>query len=182
MVQSEGAFEADELDLLLLEAVVQHPEVSYKDLAELVHVDQRTAAKRIRNLVREGVLKQAVEIDWSKLGLQVQAFVGSTTARGLRYAVKFDELIRTDPRIVEAYETVGSNQYSLKVIDTDVLKLRDSVLRDLDPLAAELTTSLVAKKIKQDYQSLLRYHRVSRFPRSRALSHAPPQGSTSAAV
>lgn len=158
-----------ELDLLLIETMVQHPSMEYKQIANLLHVDQRTVAKRIKSLVKAGLLRQKIEIDWSKLGLQAQAFVGSTTARGINYAHKLNELIHSDPRIVEAYETLGSYHYFMKIIDTDTYQMRDSVLRDLDVLAAELTTTLVTKELKLDYRSLIRYLRETRFPRSRSL-------------
>jgi DNA-binding Lrp family transcriptional regulator len=174
MATSEKTFNADELDFLLLEALVQDPEIKYKEVAQALHVDQRTVAKRIKTLSKEGILKPAIEIDWSKLGLGAQAYVGSTTARGIGYARKLNELISNDPRIVRAYETIGTFHYSMEVIDTDVSEMRDSVLRDLDVLAADLTTSLVTKKIKQDYRSLLRYIRETRFPRSRLRSQALP--------
>jgi DNA-binding Lrp family transcriptional regulator len=174
MTDSEKVFKADELDLLLLEALVQDPEIKYKEIAQALHVDQRTVAKRIRTLSKEGVMKQAIEIDWSKLGLGAQAYVGSTTVRGIGYARKLNDLIITDPRIVKAFETLGTFHYSMEIIDTDVSEMRDSVLRDLDVLAADLTTSLVTKKIKQDYRSLLRFIRETRFPRSRLRSQALP--------
>jgi DNA-binding Lrp family transcriptional regulator len=167
MTSIEAPFTPDEFDLLLLEAMVQHPEMSYKDFAELLHVDQRTVAKRIRVLTARGIVRQTVDIDWSRLGLQAEALVGSTTARGIEYARRLSELIDGDPRIVEAYETLGSYHYFMKIIETDTYRMRDSVLRDLDVLAAELTTTLVTKKLKQDYRSLVRYLRETRFPSSR---------------
>jgi DNA-binding Lrp family transcriptional regulator len=174
MASSEKTFEADELDLLLLEALAQNPQISFKEIARMFDVDQRTVAKRIGILSKEGVLRQSIEIDWSKLGLRAQAYVGSTTARGIAYARKLNELMSTDPRVVTAYETLGTYHYTMKVIDTDVFEMRDSILRDLDALAADLTTSLVTKRIKQDYRSLLRYIRETRFPRSRFRSQALP--------
>jgi DNA-binding Lrp family transcriptional regulator len=174
MAPSDATFVIDEFDLLLLEAMVLHPEMSYKEISELLRVDQRTAAKRIKRLTGEGVLKRTVEVDWQRLGLQAEALVGSTTARGIEYSRRLYELIDSDPRIVEAYETLGSYHYFMKIIETDTYRMRDSVLRDLDVLAAELTTTLVTKKLKQDYRSLIRYLRETRFPRSRARSNLTP--------
>jgi len=165
LARSETAFEPDELDLKLLEVAVQEPEINFKRAAQLLNVDQRTVAKRFRALKSSGVLRQAVEIDWSKLGLQAQALVGWTTTRG-NNATKLDELIRTDPRIVEASETLGANQFSMRVIDRDMATMRDSVLKDLDPLAAELSVSMITKRTKRDYHSLLLYLRKTKFPRS----------------
>jgi DNA-binding Lrp family transcriptional regulator len=174
MAGEENAFNIDEFDLMLLEVMVQHPGLRYNEIAELLRVDQRTVAKRIKALASEGVLKQTIEVDWSKLGLQAQALVGSTTARGINYQRRLSNLIANDPRIVEAYETLGSYHYFVKIIDTDMYRMRDSVLRDLDVLASELTTTLVTKKLKQDPRSLIRYLRETRFPRSRERSNAIP--------
>jgi DNA-binding Lrp family transcriptional regulator len=174
MVPAEKNFEADELDLLLLEALAHHPHVGYKEIARMLKVDQRTVSRRISILYKEGVLKQSIEIDWARLGLGAQAYVGTTTSRGVSYAQKFRELMNTDPRIVTAYETLGTLHYTMKVIDTDVYKMRGSILNDLDDLASDLTTSLVTKRIKQDYGSLLRYIRETRFPSSRPRSQAVP--------
>jgi DNA-binding Lrp family transcriptional regulator len=164
---NNDGYAVDEVDLLLLEALVQHPEMSYKEIAKLLRVDQRTTSKRIKNLIHQGVLQKTVEIDWSKLGLHAQALVGSTTARGIEYARKLNELIVADPRIVEVYETLGEYHYFMKVIDADMKDMRDTVLRDMDVLAAELGTTLITKKLKLDYRPLIRYLRESRYPRSR---------------
>ena len=167
MASTATTFVPDEFDLLLLEAIVRRPEMNYKEIADLLKVDQRTVAKRMKGLTSEGVLKPTVEIDWSKLGLHAEALVGSTTAKGIGYSQKLNDLIRTDPRIVEAYETLGSFQYFMKVIETDTYSMRDSVLRDLDMLASELATTLVTKELKHDYRALIRYLRETRFPRTR---------------
>jgi DNA-binding Lrp family transcriptional regulator len=175
MEASETGRETDLLDLLLLEAMIQSPEVSFKELAKLLRVDQRTVAKRVRSLTSRGVLKRSVEVDWAKLGV-AQAFVGSTTARGIDYARKMNEIVETDPRIVESYETLGSYHYFMKIIETDAYRMRDSVLRELDVLAADLTTTLMTKTIKRDYRSFVRYLRETKFPRTRALSGTTPEG------
>jgi DNA-binding Lrp family transcriptional regulator len=167
MASKEVRDEVDDFDLLLLEMLVRRPEISYKLVAKELGVDQRTAAKRIKSLMGRGILKRAYEIDWTKIGLQAEALVGSTTARGIDYARKLNDLIDADPRIVEAYETLGSYHYFMRVLETDAYKMRDSVLRDLDVLAAELTTTLLTKRLKHDYPSLIRYVRETKFPRSR---------------
>jgi DNA-binding Lrp family transcriptional regulator len=175
MESAETGPRADQLDLLLLEAMIQNPEISFKGLARLFRVDQRTVAKRVRAMMNEGVLRHSIEVDWAKLGL-AQAFVGSTTVRGTDYARKMTEIIDTDPRIVESYETLGSYHYFMKIIETDTYKMRDSVLRELDPIAADLTTTLITKNVKQDYRSFLRYLRETKFPRTRERGSVITQG------
>jgi len=174
-MESESAErKADRLDLLLLEALVQNPNASYKGLAELFDLDQRTVAKRVERMMKEGIFKRSIEVDWSKLGV-AQAMVGSATARGIEYARRLTEVIETDPRIVESYETLGSYNYFMKIIETDAYKMRGTVIRELDVLAADLTTTLVTKKVKHDYRSLIRYLRETEFPETRERGSLIPQ-------
>jgi DNA-binding Lrp family transcriptional regulator len=177
----EQTFEADELDLLILEALVRRPRMSFKELASSLRLDQRTVARRVGVLMEGRVLRQTVEIDWSKLGLHATAYVGSTTARGINYARKLSELVKSDPRIVKAHETLGTYQYLVKIIDSDASNMRDSVIRDLDALASDLSPSLVTKRLKDDYGALIRYLRESRYPRSRSRSELLPHSEAQAA-
>jgi len=178
-MESQGEeVEIDEIDLLLLETLVRHPSMTYKKIAQTLGLDQRTVAKRIKTLTKEGVMKQIIEVEWSKLGLGATAYVGATTAKGIGYGQKLNDLVRDEPRIVKGYETLGTFQYLFKIIDTDIYRMRDSVVRDLDLLASELTTSLATKNLKEDYGSLLRYLRETKYPRSRSRSELVPRRET----
>jgi DNA-binding Lrp family transcriptional regulator len=148
----------DDLDLSILEQLTHSSEQSYRKLAELLHVDQRTVAKHIQVLTRRGVLSKTVEIDWAKLGIGASAFVGTTTAVGEKNLEKLLTYLRSEPRVIEAYETVGSHQYLLRILDTDLKHMRDSVLRDLEPLTSELGTSVISSEAKRrDYSRFIRF-------------------------
>lgn len=157
----------DELDLRIMEAVVEEPDATFKDLSRLLNLDQRTIANRMRRLRSQGVLYLTYEVDWRKLGFTASAFVGSTTAFGEKSVANLAQFIRKDPRIVEAYQAVGAHEYLMRVVESDLSSLRDSVLKDLEPLTADLTTTLVTSEIKRrEYLPLLRYYREVKYPRS----------------
>jgi len=161
-------FEPDELDLKLLEAMLEHPEVTFKQLAKSMKMDQRTISRRIRVMKNAGVMRLVTEIDWSKVGLNARAYVGSGTALGQKYVSRLVEFIKSDPRIVEAYETVGDNQYLMNVFETDISKLRETVLRDLEPITSDLVTSVATSEVKRrDFLPLLRHIMEMRFPGSK---------------
>ncbi len=143
-----GGFTADELDLRILDLLIKDAGTQNRVLASKLDVDKRTIAKHLERMRREGVLKLAADIDWSMLGVGVSAYIGSTTALGEEDVAKLYEFIRTEPRVVEAYSTVGSNEYFLRVFDLDLQTLREEVLRKLEPLTADLTTSIVSSRIK----------------------------------
>jgi Lrp/AsnC family leucine-responsive transcriptional regulator len=147
---------ADDLDLRILQELSRNPELTYKELGGSLRVDQRTVAKRVLVMKQEGVLTLAVEINWARLGVAASAYVGSTTAAGEKEVARLHEFFRSNPRVVEAFKTIGAHQYLFRILDTDIQTLRDSVLHDLEPLTADLTTSLISSTIKErDYSPFL---------------------------
>ena len=170
MLEQEQRKEApmDLHSLMIIEELLRNPKSSYKDIAKKLKVDQRTVARKIEKLEEENVIKPSLEIDWKKLGLDVSAFVGLTTAKTPRASSVLNEIIMKDPRVVEAYETLGTTQFFIRIMGKDMFSLRDSILREIDPLAGDLTTSLVTMTIKpQDYRSLVRHLRETWYPRTR---------------
>jgi DNA-binding Lrp family transcriptional regulator len=161
----------DLVSLRIMEELVRNPRATFKEIGASVGCDQRTVARRIGEMESAGILKLTVEVDWNSLGMGASAYVGLSTARSPRANDLLQNLIATDQRVVEAYETLGGNQFFVRVIEQDVTSMRGSILKDLDPLSSELTTSLVTHVLKpRDYFSLLRRIRETRFPRSRSLS------------
>lgn len=153
-------FSPDDLDLHILQELSRNPELTYKELANLLKVDQRTVAKRTLVMRKEGVLIPGIEINWVKLGVEAAAYVGSTTAPGEKEVAEFYEFIHNDPRVVEAFKTIGAHQYFLRILETDIQRLRDSVLLDLEPLTADLTTSLISSTVKErDYSPFFQFLR-----------------------
>jgi DNA-binding Lrp family transcriptional regulator len=141
-------FPPDELDLQIMKLLAEDGGLSYKEMAERLEVDKRTVAKHAEELKRVGALKVTAQIDWSVLGVKALAFVGTMTALGEDDVAKLYEYIRREPRVIEAYSTLGSQEYFLTVLDTDIQTLREEVLRRLEPLTADLSTAIVSTRIK----------------------------------
>lgn len=157
-------FLPDELDLMILEHMSADASVQFKQLAELLKVDQRTIAKRVNKMKENGVLKNKIEINWSRIGLGIAAYVGAETGLGEKDLVKLHEFIRKEPRIIEAYSTIGSQEYFIKVLGTDLQSLREEVLMPLEPITSKLTSSIISSQVKQqDDVSLLRFLRQRWF-------------------
>ncbi len=149
----------DSLDLLILEKMLANGRIAFKELAEMTKSDQRTIANRFDRMMKLGIVKRVtMEIDWSKIGLTATAFMGSTTALGEEDRRKLFDFIRGEPRIIEAYTTIGSHEYFLKVLDLDIANLRSEICGPLEPLTVDLTTSVIVDAIKTaNYSGLLKY-------------------------
>ena len=154
-------YNIDSLDLTILEKMLTNGRITFKELAEATKSDQRTIASRFEQMMRLGIIKQVtIEVDWSKIGLNAAAYMGSTTALGEEDRKKLLDFIREEPRILEADITIGSHEYFLKVLDTDIATLRAEICTPLEPLTVDLTTSIATNSIKRpDYAGLFRYLR-----------------------
>jgi DNA-binding Lrp family transcriptional regulator len=155
-------FEPDDLDLEILTLLCEDGSMGYTELARKIGVDKRTVAKHAEAMKKKGVLRIAAEIDWSLLGIRAHAFVGTQTEVG-EAKEKLYDFIREEPRVVEAYSTVGSDEYFFVVLEEDLQGLREDVLRSLEPLTANLTTAIVSTRIKQrSYGGFLEFVRNRR--------------------
>jgi len=163
-VKSILAYMPDDLDLLVLEKMIEDSTITFKQLATLTRSDQRTIAKRYERLKREGIVKRAtIEVDWSRLGLTATALVGTATSHGDESRKELIDFVQHEPRVLEAYTTLGSHEYFMIVLDTNMERLRSGVCDLLEPLTMGLSTSVVVKSIKRpDHKRLLKYLRSTR--------------------
>jgi DNA-binding Lrp family transcriptional regulator len=153
------------LDYKILSALTDNANMQPKDLAKMLGVDRRTLAKHLSRMKECGLLRIRVDIDWSLLGVGISAYLGSTTALGEEDVAKLYDFIRHEPRVVEAYSTVGSNEYFLKILDVNLQTFREEVLRKLEPLTADLSTSIISSRIKsEDYAGFMNYLRQKKGP------------------
>ncbi len=166
MAVGSKRYNLDSLDFLILEKMLANGRIAFKELAEMTRSDQRTIANRFDRMMKLGIVRRVtIEIDWSKIGLTATAFMGSTTALGEEDRRKLFDFIQGESRIIEAYTTIGSHEYFLKVLDLDIATLRSGICGPLEPLTVDLTTSVIVDAIKRaNYGGLLKYS-------ARALQH-----------
>jgi DNA-binding Lrp family transcriptional regulator len=99
------------------------------------------------------------------LDLEVSVYVGSETGLGEKDVSKLYEFIRKEPRVVEAYATIGDEEYFFQVVEENIQRLREEVLRPLEPLTADLSSSIISSKIKtRNDVELLRFIRKRLLP------------------
>jgi DNA-binding Lrp family transcriptional regulator len=157
-------FVPDELDLLILEYLAKDANIQFKQLAELLKVDQRTVAKRVIKMKEEGVFRHKIEVNWSRLGLGISAYVGAETGLGEEDVKRLHEYIRKEPRIIEAYSTIADQEYYFKVMEMDLQSLREEVMRQFEPITAKLSSSIVSSQLKhQDDVTLIQFLRQKKF-------------------
>jgi len=151
-----GRNRVDAIDTLILKCLLNDSRSPFRSIAGEVGIDERTVARRVGAMKKEGIFKETVEIDWIGLGTRTVAYVGCRTSAGVGQREELYSFVNRQPRIVESFSTVGQNEYLLKTITSDVHALREEILTPLEPLTSDLATSIISSQIKRpDYSSAL---------------------------
>jgi Lrp/AsnC family transcriptional regulator for asnA, asnC and gidA len=146
----------DEVDARILNLLVRDVRMPFRTIATEIGIDERTVARRVQTMKREGVFRETADIDWIDLGTATVAYVGCKTSAGDEQRAKLYKFITEQPRIVESFLTVGQSEYLLKTVTSDVRELREEVLTPMEPLTSDLATSIISSQIKRpDYSSAL---------------------------
>lgn len=121
----------DATDQKILELLTQNSRAQWKEIGDLVHLTGPAVAGRVQKMEDEGIIQGfTVRVNPEKVGRPITAYV--TVYMQTKHHKGFQELIQTNPYVVEAHRISGRGCYLLKVQvkDHDALKeLLDSVLR-----------------------------------------------------
>ena len=151
-----GTTTMDAVDARILRSLLNDVRLPFKAIAGEVNVDERTVARRVQTMKREGIFREIAEVDWIGLGRGTVAYVGCKTSAGDDQRAKLYRFISKQPMVVESYSTVGQYEYLLKIVARDVHELREEVLTPMEPLTSDLATSIISSQIKRpDYSSAL---------------------------
>lgn len=121
--------EIDEIDRKILSILMSDANKPYTKIAEEVHVSGGTVHVRMKKLMQMGIVRgSSLDIDYSKLGYDVTAFLGIFLDKSSLYEEVLDEL-RKIPQVVGSHYTTGNYSIFAKIVCKDTDHLRQ-VLHD----------------------------------------------------
>ncbi|MFN3403190.1 MAG: Lrp/AsnC ligand binding domain-containing protein [Cytophagaceae bacterium] len=121
--------EIDNVDLKILSILDQNAGTPYTEIAKQVFVSPGTVHVRMKKLEQMGIVKGShLEIDYSKLGYDVTAFLGVYLEKSSFYDQALSGL-REIPEVVSVHYTTGNYSMFIKLICKDTNHLRE-VLHD----------------------------------------------------
>ncbi|MEL6625150.1 MAG: Lrp/AsnC ligand binding domain-containing protein [Bacteroidota bacterium] len=121
--------EIDKLDLQILSMLMEDAQIPYTEIAKRLDVSGGTVHVRMKKLIGLDVVKGShLEIDASKLGYDICAFVGMFLEKGSLYN-KIVKQLEEIPEITEIHYTTGRYGIFLKIISRNTRELR-SILND----------------------------------------------------
>ena len=139
----------DDTDLQIIEMLQEDGRVSYSDIAKIVDRTEVTIRRRVRRLMKEGVIKRfTVVLDPLKMGHNIRAMIRVKTM--MKEATDIATSVRDYEEVSEAYFLDGACGLMLKVTVKDLNELRQFLERKLGNLP-EVETCIVLEDIKTPF-------------------------------
>jgi len=114
----------DPLSKVILNALADHANASYKEIAEKIGVAIGTVHGRVKKMYKMGIIRNArLVVDFSKLGYDLLLFIRLQLTEDADMETLKQKLAET-PRILEAYYLASPFQVLLKVVAKNTEDLR----------------------------------------------------------
>ena len=112
----------DRYEKRILALLQQDASLSTAAIAEKVGLSSSPCWRRIDRLEREGFIKRKVAlVDRRKIGLNAQIFAQiKLNAHGRAHLDEFAEAIRAFPEVLECYVLMGSDDFLIRIVATDI--------------------------------------------------------------
>lgn len=114
----------DNVDLKIISLLNDDAKTPYTEIAKKVYVSSGTVHVRMRKLEDMGIVKSAtLNIDFSKLGYDISAFLGIYLEKSSLYDTVIERL-KEISEVINAYYTTGNYSIFAKIICKDTNHLR----------------------------------------------------------
>ncbi|MBF9071716.1 Lrp/AsnC family transcriptional regulator [Streptacidiphilus fuscans] len=133
----------DQLDVLLIRALKDHPRAGFLELSRLTGVSRATVQARIQRLETDGVITgHGPDVDLAAAGFPVLAFVNLEISQGSLGELT-TELSKV-PGVLEAHGTTGSSDVQCRVAATSHDGLQQTLLEISRIPCVSRSTSVIA--------------------------------------
>lgn len=142
----------DPIDAKILEVLQTDARISNVELSRRVGLSPSPCLRRVRDLEREGVIRQYVTLlDPATLGLGVSVFVRVRLERQVEDALEaLENAVRERPEVQECYLMTGDTDYLLRVVVPDIAAFERFLMDHLTrvPGVGSIQSSFALKEVK----------------------------------
>ena len=115
----------DDIDYKILDILLHDGSVSYAEIGKQVFVSAGTVHVRIKKMQNMGVIAGSkLEVDYTKLGYDIFAFLGIYLDKNELYEVVIEKL-EAIPEILSAYYTTGNYSIFVSIVCKDTKHLME---------------------------------------------------------
>jgi Lrp/AsnC family leucine-responsive transcriptional regulator len=123
----------DEKDLQIIGILSDNARTSLREIEKKVDLSPSSIRLRMERLVELGVIKRyTLEIDYRKLGLEIQVLILITAKPGVSKGLQ--KTLSSFPQVSEVLRTVGPATFVLTVRVKDITELTHFVSQELENL------------------------------------------------
>lgn len=116
--------EIDQTDRQILALLMQDAKMPFTEIAQKIHVSGGTVHVRMKKLSDMGIVKGSnLDVDYSKLGYDITAFLGIFLDKSSLYG-EVAENLKGIPEVVGAHYTTGNYSIFAKIVCKDTNHLR----------------------------------------------------------
>lgn len=127
-------YQLDNTDLAILNILMQDARRPFTEVAEEVFVSPGTVHVRMRKMENLGLIKNSqLQVDLSKLGLDVTAFLGVYLQKSSLYDDVVSAL-KAIPEIVDCHYTTGAYSMFVKIVCRDTNHLKNILHDFIQPI------------------------------------------------
>jgi Lrp/AsnC family transcriptional regulator for asnA, asnC and gidA len=144
----------DNIDLKIISLLNEDAKTPYTEIAKKVFVSSGTVHVRMKKLEDMGIVKSAtLNIDFSKLGYDISAFLGIYLEKSSLYDNVIEKL-KSIPEVISAYYTTGNYSIFAKIIcrDTNHLRLVLNSIQKVEGIDRTETLIVLEESINRSIQ------------------------------
>jgi Lrp/AsnC family leucine-responsive transcriptional regulator len=123
----------DEKDKQIIDILSKNARISLRDIKKQVNLSPSSIRNRMEQLVNTGVIRRyTVDIDFTKMGLDIQVLVLITTRPGT--SKELYNMLKNHKQVSEVLRTAGPANFIIRVRAKDISDLTQFITRELEDL------------------------------------------------
>ena len=132
--------EIDNVDIKILSELMKDAKTPYTEIADRIFVSGGTVHVRMKKLEKMGIVRgSTLDIDFSKLGYDIKAFLGIYLEKSSMYEDVSAELLKI-PEVLTIHYTTGNYSIFTKITCKDTKHLRDILHYKIQSIAGIVRT------------------------------------------
>ncbi|MGK7389116.1 MAG: Lrp/AsnC ligand binding domain-containing protein [Candidatus Cyclobacteriaceae bacterium M2_1C_046] len=151
-------YEIDNVDLKILQILMNNAKKPYTEVAKMAHVSGGTVHVRMRKLEEMGIVRgTTLNVDFSKLGYDITAFIGIFLSKSALYDDVIEQLNKI-PEVINVHYTTGNYSMFAKIHCRDTRHLKDLLhdkIQSIDGITRTDTMISLEESINNDLKMLL---------------------------
>jgi len=134
-------------DIDLIKILEEDCRKPFTEIARKFKVSEAAIRKRIKKLLKFGIIKFTLDVDYKKLGYNYVAIVGIDTYP--EHLVKVIEMLKEDKEVKELYSSAGDHMLLVKVIFKNNDDLKNFVKKlEKNKMIKRVCPAIIVEKLK----------------------------------